>query len=212
MSAALHDWAEQAVAIPLAYARRGQSLALAALAGAHRFEPLRHYPARDMVDPWHGTRAYYHSHDGAARWGDTTPAEHGHFHLFWEGSRPGRHVHLAALALDARGQPLRWFTTNRWVTAGRWIEAHALARRLPTFRLQVSGRLAPLARWLTAMVQLFADELVALLYARDAALQAACRSRPRRQVLADRSVEVLSRADAALAPRLQRLGLLSPAV
>ncbi|TSE35760.1 DUF6969 family protein [Tepidimonas charontis] len=208
MNAALHEWAQQAVAIPLAYARRGQSLAQAALAGARRFEALRHYPAHDMVDVVHGTRAFYHSHDAAARWGDAADQEHGHFHVFWDGPRPGAHVHLVALALDARGQPLHWFTTNRWVTAGRWLDAAALARRLPSFRLQVNGRLAPLARWLTAMVQLFADELVTLLQARDAALLAAARGRSRRSVWADRSVEVLAHIDAALPARLQRLGLL----
>ncbi len=210
-AATLHHWAEQAVAIPLAYAQRGQPLALVALAGARHFEPLRHYPVRDMVDPLHGTRAYYHSHDAMARWGNAEPAEHGHFHLFWDGAHPGTHVHLAALSLDARGQPLRWFATNRWVTAGRWVDAAALVRRLPTFQLQVRGRLAPLARWLTAMVQLFADELAALLHERDAALAAASRGRSRRSVWADRRIEVLAHTDAALAPRLQRLGLLGPA-
>lgn len=201
-------WAEVALRVPLAYAQRGMSLAQAALAGARRFEELRHYPARDVVDATHGTRFYYHAHGGAQRWGAGAPPEHGHFHLFWDGPEPGAHVHVAALALDARGQPLRWFTTNRWVTAGRWAPAAELIARLPAFRLAArGGRLAPLARWLTAMVQLFADELAALLRARDVALEPHLRRRPAEQVWEDRTLEVLSATDAALAPRLRRLGL-----
>ncbi|MDM7456131.1 MAG: hypothetical protein P3W97_002405 [Tepidimonas sp.] len=204
----LAGWADIALRVPLAYAQRGLSLAQAALAGAHHFEEWRHYPARDVVDTAHGTRYYYHAHGGAQRWGADAPPEHGHFHLFWDGPEPGTHVHLAALALDARGQPLRWFTTNRWVTAGRWTSAAELAPRLPAFRLAVrGGRLAPLARWLTAMVQLFADELALLLRARDAALEPQLRHRSAEQVQQDRALEVLSVADAALAPRLRRLGL-----
>ena len=204
----LAGWAEAALRVPLAYAQRGVSLAQAALAGARRFEELRHYPARDVVDAVHGTRFYYHAHGGAQRWGPDATPEHGHFHLFWDGPEPGAHVHLVALALDARGQPLRWFTTNRWVTAGRWAPAAELIARLPAFRLAIrGGRLAPLARWLTAMVQLFADELAALLRARDAALEPHLRQRPAQQVWEDRALEVLSVADAALAPRLRRLGL-----
>jgi len=57
------------------------------------------------------------------------------------------------------------------------------------------------------MVQLFADELAALLRARDAALEPHLRRRPTEQVWEDRTLEVLSATDAALAPRLRRLGL-----
>lgn len=202
----LRRWAEDAITIPLAYAQRGVTLAHAALAGAARFEALRHHPAHDAVDARHGTRFFYHAH-GAERWGPDAPAEHGHFHLFWEDGAAGP-AHFVALALDARGQPLRWFATNRWVTGGPWWTASALIERLPRFRVErPGGRLAPLARWLTAMVQLFADEIAALLRARDAALHAARGRRARTTVWEDRSLEVLAHCDAALAPRLQRLGL-----
>ncbi|MCX7814613.1 MAG: hypothetical protein N2256_03870 [Tepidimonas ignava] len=203
---ALLPWARVALQVPLRYAQRGQTLAHAALAGARRFEVLRHHPAHDAVDRVHGTRFYYHAH-GADRWGPDAPAEHGHFHLFWDGAAPGEHVHLAALALDARGQPLRWFTTNGWVTAGRWLPAARLIERLPGYRIAQRGPLAPVARWLTAMVQLFADELVTLLHARDAALARHRGRRSLRQVLDDRAIEVLSHTDASLPARLQRLGL-----
>jgi len=202
----LEPWARQAVQIPLQYAQRGTHLALAALAGATRFEILRHYPAGDLVDRTHGTRAFYHAHDADSRW-ESGLVEHGHFHLFWDSPDPGAHVHVVALALDPRGQPLRWFCTNRWVTAGVWAPADPLIERLTGFRLNVRGRLAPIGAWLTAMVQLFADDLAHLLRARDRQLEALLRDRPADAVFEDRTIDVLGSVDARLPPRLAALGL-----
>jgi hypothetical protein len=206
MLSQLEPWAWTAVQIPLHYLERGTHLAEAALAGARRFEYLRHYPARDMIDPRHGTRAFYHTHDAAQRW-DNGVDEHGHFHLFWDGVGDQPYVHLVALALDNRGQPLRWFCTNRWVTGGHWEAAPTQIERLPHFRLQVRGRLAPIATWLTAMVQLFADELARLLRARDRRVATLQRRAGADDLFEDRRVDVLCSTDAALAPRLAALGL-----
>lgn len=191
--------AQVALAVPLRYAQAGSSLAHAALAGARDFEILRHYPRSDVVDRRAGTRFYYHAHR-------LDEPEHGHFHLFADGKAPGEHLHLVALALDVRGQPLRWFTTNRWVTAGRWAPAPEVWRHLKSFDIRCGGRLAPVARWLTAMVVLFADDLQNLLQARDAVLAphlsaAACADR----VFEDRELEVLSECPALLAPRVMQL-------
>jgi hypothetical protein len=186
----------------LRYARAGTSLAHAALAGARRFEVLRHYPAADVVDAATGCSFYYHAHR-------MDEAEHGHFHLFALGAGPGRHTHLAALSLDTGGQPLRWFTTNRWVTGERWRPAAQVLPALRAFHVRTRGRLAPVAAWLGAMVVLFADELAALVRARDAALAPRLQGRMRRdvdRVLEDRSLDVLSECPAQLAPKIHQLG------
>lgn len=158
--------AARAVALQLGWARRGTSLAHAALAGARRCEPLRHYPAQDIVDAQAGTLAYYHAHGSRRRPAD----EHGHFHLFARHNPqvPGDFLHLAGLSLDERGRPLRWFTTNRWVTGERWAEADEVAGALAAFRLRGRGRLAPVAAWLEAMVRLYRDDLARLARRRDA--------------------------------------------
>jgi hypothetical protein len=54
-------------------------------------------------------------------------AEHGHFHLFAQLGKDDRQIprytHLLGIAVDARGLPLRLFTTNRWVTDETWLPA-----------------------------------------------------------------------------------------
>lgn len=199
--ASLHASAQTALVVPLRYAQAGTSLARAALAGAREFEVLRHYPERDVVDTSAGTRFYYHAH----RLDD---AEHGHFHLFAHGRRAGDFMHLAALSLDVNGQPLRWFTTNRWVTGERWCTAEQLLPRLRGWRVQTGGRLAPVARWLSAMVALYADELAGLLRERDARMSPLLQGRSRAEaeaVFEDRSLDLISECPALLAPKISQL-------
>lgn len=197
----LHASAQTALAVPLRYAQAGTSLARAALAGARDFEVLRHYPERDVVDASAGTRFYYHAH----RLDDP---EHGHFHLFVHGRRPGEFMHLAALSLDVNGQPVRWFTTNRWVTGEHWRPAAQLLPHLRRWQVRTGGRLAPVASWLNAMVALYADELAQLLRERDARMAPLLQGRRRAEteaVFEDRSLDVLSTCPALLAPKISQL-------
>lgn len=199
--ASLHASAQTALAVPLRYAQAGTSLARAALAGAHDFEVLRHYPARDVVDAAAGTRFYYHAHRLA-------DPEHGHFHLFVHGQRAGEFMHLAALSLDVNGQPMRWFTTNRWVTGEHWRPAAQLVPHLRRWQVRTGGRLAPVATWLRAMVALYADELAQLLRERDARMAPLLQGRSRagrEAVLEDRSLDVISTCPAQLAPKISQL-------
>lgn len=198
----LLEAAALAVEIPLFYARRGSSLAHAALGGSARFVEMAHYPRRDVSDPQTGNRFYYHAHRHGS-------GEHGHFHLFrFEPGTP-RFVHLAALSLDHRGQPMQWFTTNQWVTGEHWLTAARVARALQQgFELRTHGRMAPVARWLGAMVRLFMADLVALIHARDARLAEIKRQHPRTGLAAlrqDRRFDVLSTAPASLTEAVARL-------
>lgn len=192
--------AQTALTVPLRYAQAGTSLAHAALAGARDFEILRHYPDGDVVDPEAGTRFYYHAHRHGV-------PEHGHFHLFEHGPAPGVFVHLVALSLDNQGQPQRWFTTNRWVTAETWQPAAEILPALRRFRIRTHGRLAPVARWLSAMVALFEDELTELLQARDRRVAPRLARESAEGVFEDRSLDVLSDCSAQLAPKIMQLGL-----
>ena len=197
----LHDSARTALAVPLRYAQAGTSPTHAALAGARDFEVLRHYPARDVVDAGASTRFYYHAH----RLNDP---EHGHFHLFVHGRQPGEFMHLAALSLDVHGQPTRWFTTNRWVTGEHWRPAAQLLPHLRRWRVRTGGRLAPVARWLGAMVALYAGELEQLLRERDERLASRLQGRSRAEreaVFEDRSLDVISECPALLAPKISQL-------
>jgi hypothetical protein len=187
--------------VQLAYAQRGVSLAHAALAGSASFEELQHYPKGDVSDMAAGTKFYYHAHR-------RDDAEHGHFHLFsYLSTQPGDFVHLAALSLNHQGLATRWFSTNQWVTGEKWAPADQVIAALAQFRVTTRGRLAPLARWLTAMVQLFRPQLQDMIRQRDLAIQKHCTKNALPDVLANRNIDVLSDTPADLHQRIKQLGV-----
>lgn len=159
----MQQHARDIVAVMSALASRQSSLCFAALAGARCFELWRHYPGNDAVDATHGTEFYYHAHDDGLRAFD----EHGHFHVFAR-SRGGRDFHhLIGISLDRLGMPQRLFLTNQWVTGETWIDARRSVPMIRGFVCEMSGRLAPVSRWLTAMVHLYEPQIVALHHKRD---------------------------------------------
>ena len=194
--------AQIAASVQLRYAQQGSSLAQAALAGALSFVEMRHYPKGDVSDAETGHRFYYHAHR-------RDEPEHGHFHLFaFDPAHSPGFAHLAALSLDRTGQATRWFTTNQWVTGGQWMAAEDVLTKLERFSVRTQGRLAPVAHWLTAMVQLFQPQLRTLLHDRDAALKRfidAHATHDRSAVLADRAIDVLSETPAHLPTRIAEL-------
>lgn len=188
--------AAEVLAVQWHYASRGRSLAAAALAGARSFVEWQHYPRDDHVDAASGARFYYHAHPADQR----VPGEHGHFHVFVPApGEPGAISHLVGLSLDAQGLPLRLFTTNRWVTGDAWRDADALAAQLPRLALRAHGPLAPVARWLTAMVHLYDDVIADLLRERDRVLAGD------EAALDDRTLHVVSERAVDLPARLQDL-------
>jgi hypothetical protein len=199
------DAAETVAAVQWRYAQAGLGLAQAALAGAHRFEVLRHYPARDAANGATGSSFYYHAHGSRRR----PHREHGHFHVFQRDADAG-FFHVAALSLDARGLPLRWFTTNRWVTGERWADAAEVIDALPRVRLAARGRLAPVARWLDAMLRLYGDTLITLVRRRDRVVAARSRRQGRGALFEDRRLDVLTETRVDLPQRLQRLSTVGP--
>ncbi|MDE3010364.1 MAG: hypothetical protein KGI67_05705 [Pseudomonadota bacterium] len=191
--------AQELLGAQMALAVRHGGLLRAALAGAGDFRAARRYPARDVVDLAHGTRFFFHAHaDGFASRG-----EYGHFHVFLDPTGKGSHMasHLIAVAIDGQGLPVRLFTVNRWVTGERWLPAPALSAAARDFRCTTAGRLAPVARWVSACVQAYAPVVDALLRDRD---QRVARSRGAaaslETVFEDRSLEVLTECSVALVP------------
>lgn len=194
--------AHEALGIPLRYAQAGSSLARAAMAGAARCIELVHYPRQDVIDKTHGTRFYYHAH-GARRHPDD---EHGHFHLFAQGIQPGDYTHLAGISLDPQGQPIRLFTVNRWVTGETWRPAAEVEQALTRFAVQTGGRMAPVARWLTAMVSLYSPQLVRLVRRRDAVMARRSARQGWEALCEDRRLDVVTECRISLSQRIQQLG------
>jgi hypothetical protein len=112
-------------------------------------------------------------------------------------------AHLVAMAIDARGEPIRLFTTNRWVTGETWYGADDMIRMLDRFDLQTDAPSLPLNRWLAALVHLFRPEIAVLLRNRDKAVQEwQWRWRRRGHVFEDTRLEVTSSFEIDLEARL----------
>ena len=201
----MHDLradAEVVLTVALRYAERGSNLARAAMAGAAQCVELAHYPQHDVVDRQNGSRFFYHAHGARRR-----PAqEHGHFHVFCHGRKSDDYFHLIGISLNAQGLPIRLFTTNRWVTGERWRSADEVAAALAGFQLQVRGRMAPVARWICALLRLYAPQIVQLLQRRDAAMQRRALALPWDVLCEDRRLDVVSQQRIDLAEKIQQLG------
>ena len=131
----------------LAAGRRGLLCELAHPADA--LVEWRHYPEGEVYDPVSHAQYFDPRHPADRR----LSGEHGHFHTFLraDGMPPGvaplvwpeaavaekaqphgaprkrgmreEVSHLVAISIDARGAPIRLFTTNRWVTGETWYPA-----------------------------------------------------------------------------------------
>ena len=192
----LRESAETVIECMQALANDGRSVVTAVLNGRPAVCDA-HYPDGDEVDSSSGFRYYYHTHDNPA-W---QKREHGHFHLFHEGD--GRFHHLIAVSVDARGLPLRLFTTNQWVTGEAWVPASHIQPQVPRYTVAEQGGLTLVTRWLNALVALFADTIQTLIQARDLRVREAVNAgRDRERVLNDRRIHVLSQTPISLMERI----------
>jgi hypothetical protein len=109
--------------------------------------------------------------------------------------------HLVAVALDARGEPVRLFTTNRWVTGETWYRAEDVIGMLDRFTLGEEAGSALVNRWLAALVALFRPQIETLLRLRDRTIMD-WRRRRRANVFEDTRLEVVSSLDINLRAQL----------
>ncbi len=211
--------------------RRGSGV-LADVLGQHTaFAEWVHYPDDDAVDARTGYRFYYHAHAAGERMAGEhghfhvfgpAPALR---NAKKTGPGPGSaglpasmavpnagaapdatpdYTHLVGISVDARGFPLRLFTTNRWVTAEHWLPAATVIRTMQNIDL-AQAKPAAAARWVQSMVRLFALQIGALLQWRDARIAArSLRADPER-VLEDRRTHILSQCRVDLAKQFQFL-------
>jgi hypothetical protein len=101
--------------------------------------------------------------------------------------------HLIAVAMDATGAPLRFFTTNRWVTGETWYPAGDVVRMLDRFAPGESGPSPLLNRWLAALLALYKPQLADLIAQRDVAVMDwRRRHRAKVHVLEDQRLEITS--------------------
>jgi len=121
-----------------------------------------------------------------------------------------RVAHLVAIAVDAHGEPVRLFTTNRWVTGETWYRGADVARMLDRFAPGREGTSPLLDRWLAGLVRLYRGDIEWLLERRDEAVAKWRWLWPRRgNVLEDPRFEVTSHLDIDLDARLAEIDRLN---
>ena len=190
-------------------ARTGDSVVSELLRGHETFYEWDHHPKGDVFDRESRSQYFYHAHPGGLR-----DSEHGHFHTFVRakgmprGMKPARrksrdtwpkgnkaHTHVIGISMNAKGQPLRLFTTNRWVTGETWYRADDVCKVIGTFVIDHARPSWPTNRWVSAMVRLFWPQIILLLKARDQVIKGWDAQHPGRDTLEDRSLEVASQAE-----------------
>lgn len=184
--------------------KAGLNLVGEVLRGGGEFIEIEHYPNDDVFDRETQSQYYYHAHRGLA-------GEHGHFHTFVRqpGMPPGMQpvqvsasepwpsgadalCHLVGISMDAWGEPMGLFTTNRWVTDEAWYTAADATRLLAGFKIDHAAPSWPVNRWISAMFVLFLPQMAALLQARDLAIDGWRNRHPQADVFEDRQLEVTS--------------------
>ena len=179
----------------------------------------RHYPEGEVYDSTSHAQFFYHAHPLTSR--PTSERGHFHTFLRADGMPSGiaplllpelaiantaalsphgaprkrgardEVSHLIAIAVDARGEPIRLFTTNRWVTGETWYRAADVIEMLDRFVVTEPEPSAVLNCWIGAVIGLFRPQIAALLRARDETVMA-WRRRRRTQVFEDLRLEVTS--------------------
>lgn len=187
-------------------ARTGDNVVAEILRHQGTFYEWDHYPAGDVYDAETHAQYYYHAHAAGERGG-----EHGHFHTFLRprgmpiGVSPSpvpdpklpddpddALSHLIAISMDAGGEPLRLFTTNRWVTGEVWYADRDVLRMLDAFRIGHAQPSWPTNRWISAMLVLFRPQIRTLVRERDRVLTRHALAHPEVDPFEDRRLEVTS--------------------
>jgi hypothetical protein len=179
---------EALIEITNRFAAQQSNSVLAVLPDDGQIEYDQKYPEAKLNFAMTGAMAYYHIHSA-----DNRPAEeHGHFHIFLQDA-VGQWCHLAALSVDAYGQPLQWFTVNHWVTGEVWAQRQVLLQKLSG--LKNDPRLNMVEQWLLALLRFYEEDIARLLEQRDNRLAVLGADHKHRDIMQDRNIYTLSSLD-----------------
>jgi hypothetical protein len=176
------------------------------LKGVETFYEWNHYPDGDVYDGETHSQYYYHAHPSEER-----SNEHGHFHTFLrpdgmpKGIKPApvdSYVapedpddalsHLIGISMDSAGLPIKLFSTNRWVTGETWYRAQDVKTLISSFNIDHAQPSWPVNMWVSSIVALFQPQIMALIDARDIAVDKWADLHPEGDVFEDRSLEITS--------------------
>lgn len=195
--------------------KTGSNVVAEVLHGQGPFFKWNHYPKGDVYDPDTHSQYFYHSHRSG---------EHGHFHIFLRAKGMPKGVkpvecnasvewpcgdkalsHLIAISMDARGFPIRLFTTNRWVTGETWYGADDVREMVDRFLIDHTYPSWPTNRWINGMMRLFAPDIAMLLRNRDAFVDDWSKEHPGTDVYEDRGCQITSYRKISVKARVRAL-------
>lgn len=113
--------------------------------------------------------------------------------------------------MDAWGDPIGLFCTNRWMTDEAWYPAEAVIAMLDRFVIDHAFPNWAGNRWLTALLRLYRPHIKALIRHRHQIIAAWQQAHPDRDVFEDRALEITGYLPVAVDELLQQLDLLEPA-
>ena len=177
--------------------------------GPYDTMPVGSYPTGDVYDHESHAQFYYNAHPQELRGG-----EQGHFHTFLrangipDGMRPlalpdyenpadpnDDLTHLIAVSMNPVGLPVCLFSTNRWVTGETWYRADDVCALVDRFEIDHAQPSWPVNRWVTALLQLFHPQVVALIRARDERVKEWTAEKDTDNAYEDRDLEITAVAD-----------------
>lgn len=166
------------------------------LANVENVEAECRYPESGLMFSDKKWRVFYHCHESVSK----HPDEHGHFHLFTD-IGDNNWAHVAGLSIDAEGQPLKWFLTNRWVTDGEWLTRDKFIEQLLSLVLSVDDDMV--GNWLCILLHLYSDALFMLYDERDKKVEQSLQGRSRKETLDDRDIYELAASPVNLQAMLE---------
>jgi hypothetical protein len=163
-------------------------------------DEMRHFPDDDVFDPGTGSQYFLHRHAA----GNAPASVHIHFFQRWTppelnlSDSETISTHLAALELNALGEPCAWFVVNQWVVGDYWQPAEETIRLFSDWKITTPdegrGKNIPelCHQWLSAYLKLnLASIIYPLLLERDDVLDKLIDAFPGVNVLEERAHEVL---------------------
>lgn len=163
-------------------------------------DETRHFPEDDVFDSSTGAQYFLHRHPA----GNAPASVHVHFFQRWspaELNLSGTEkisTHLAALELNAQGEPHAWFAVNQWVVGDYWQPADDTVRLFKDWNIakpeegRGNGIHEIIHRWLSAYLLLnLSSTIYPLLSERDEVLDKLVDLYPATNVLEDRAHEIL---------------------
>ncbi|CAN0401406.1 unnamed protein product [Discosporangium mesarthrocarpum] len=100
--------------------------------------------------------------------------------------------------MNPQGLPICLFSTNRWVTGETWYRADDVCGLIDRFAIDHARPSWPVNRWITAMLQLFHPQAVALIRARDERVKEWADEKPGENAFEDRDLEITAVLDISI--------------